>query len=161
MHYRIFIDDSNYSTTYTDHRVGDWIWGIGCMYYATKNFIPHPIRHVDLSNGNTWVFVIPMAAGLTADALFQLPAFQCIGTTTTTTNNDNIKMCWNDDAITQLDLLWVLLSGLVVAFVFTLAFRGVFRIQTCYWGAALVVHGIVAHLIGKALPFVKMAMSPR
>ncbi len=119
----------------------NWIWGISALCYAIKKFVPNP-RDVDLTNGNTWVFVIPMAAGLTVDALFQLPLLQC-----------NDGLCWNRDVITQIDLLWILLSGLVVAFVFTLAFRGVLGIRRCYWGAAGVVHAIVAYLIAKALPF--------
>ncbi|KAK1744682.1 hypothetical protein QTG54_003973 [Skeletonema marinoi] len=121
----------------------NWIWGISALCYAIIKFIPNP-RDVDLTNGNTWVFVIPMAAGLTVDALFQLPLLQC-----------NDGLCWNEDVITQIDLLWVLLSGLVVAFVFTLSFRGVLEIRRSYWGAAVVVHAIVAYLIAKALPFLR------
>ena len=119
----------------------NWIWSISALCYSIMKFVPSP-HDVDLTNGNTWIFVIPMAAGLTLDSLFQLPLFQ---------SNDGLF--WNEDVITQIDLLWVLLSGLIVAFVFTLAFRGVLGIQRCYWGAALVVHAIVAYLIAKALPF--------
>eukprot|EP00571_Detonula_confervacea_P004474 CAMPEP_0172325478 /NCGR_PEP_ID=MMETSP1058-20130122/54158_1 /TAXON_ID=83371 /ORGANISM="Detonula confervacea, Strain CCMP 353" /LENGTH=310 /DNA_ID=CAMNT_0013042035 /DNA_START=83 /DNA_END=1015 /DNA_ORIENTATION=+ len=122
----------------------DWVWGCIALCYAVKYFLPRR-RDVDWTNGNTYIFVVPMAVGLTADAVFQLPILQSIGET-----------CWNDDVITQLDLLCVLLSGLVVAFVFTLAFRGVLGLRKCYWSAALVVHGIVAYLISKALPFVGM-----
>lgn len=132
--------------------VGDWIFGCTALCYAMKYFIPHP-REIDWANGNTYVFVIPMALGLTADALFQLPILQCHHFDTTTT-------CWNEHIIAQLDLLYVLLSGLAVAFVFTLAFRGVLGIRKCYWGAALVVHGIVGYLIMKALPFVQMKILP-
>jgi hypothetical protein len=107
-------------------------------------FVP---REVDWFNGNTYVFVLPMAIGLTVDALFQLPICLCI-------NNH----CWNEEVIAQIDLLWVLLSGLVVAFAFTLAFRGVVGIKSCYWGAAIVVHGIVVHLIAKAVQFVAMLL---
>ena len=124
----------------------NWIWGISVLCYAIIKFVPSP-HGMDLTNGNTWVFVIPMAAGLIVDALFQLPMLQC-----------KDSLCWNEDVITQLDLLWVLLSGLIVAFVFTLAFRGVLGIRNCYWGAALVVHAIVAYLIVKALPFVAIQL---
>lgn len=129
------------NATFNNNDALNWIWGMSALCYAIRKFVPSP-RDVDLTNGNTWVFVVPMAAGLTADALFQLPILQC-----------NDGLCWNEDVITQIDLLWVLLSGLVVAFVFTLAFRGVLGIRRCYWGAALVVHVIVAYLIAKALPF--------
>ena len=124
----------------------NWIWGISVLCYAIIKFVPCP-HGMDLKNGNTWVFVIPMAAGLMVDALFQLPMLQC-----------KDSLCWNEDVITQLELLYVLLSGLIVAFVFTLAFRGVLGIRNCYWGAALVVHAIVAYLIVKALPFVAMQL---
>jgi hypothetical protein len=127
--------------TLNNYDASNWIWGTSALWYAIIKFVPSP-RDVDLTNGNTWVFVIPMAAGLTIDALFQLPLCQC-----------NDSKCWNEDVITQIDLLWVLLSGLVVAFLFTLAFRGVLGIRSCYWGAALVVHAIVAYLIAKAFPF--------
>lgn len=89
-----------YSATYNHYYAFDWIWGIGCIYYATKYFIPNP-SNLDVTNGNTWIFVIPMAVGLSVDAVFQLPLFQC---------NILRDMCWNDDAVTQLDLLGVLLS---------------------------------------------------
>ncbi|KAL7491828.1 hypothetical protein ACHAWT_001103 [Skeletonema menzelii] len=132
---------SDRATTSNNNDAWNWIWGISALCYSIMKFVPNP-HDVDLTNGNTWVFVIPMAAGLAVDSLFQLPFLQF-----------NDGLCWNEDVITQIDLLWVLLSGLVVAFVFTLAFRGVLGIQRCYWGAALVVHAIVAYLIAKALPF--------
>ncbi|KAL7542388.1 hypothetical protein ACHAXR_012029 [Thalassiosira sp. AJA248-18] len=135
-----------YSTTSGNENddVLDWLWGCVALCYAMNYFIPRA-RDVDWFNGNTYVFVVPMALGLTADAFFQLPILQCNG-----------NACWNEDAITQFDLLWVILSGLVVAFVFTLAFRGVLDIRNCYWSAALVVHGVVAYLIVKAIPFLGM-----
>ena len=120
----------------------NWIWGISALLYAMTKFVPLP-RDLDLSNGNTWIFVIPMAIGLTVDAMFQLPMLS---------QGDQLR--WNEDVITQVDLLWILLVGLVVAFVFTLAFRGVLGIRKCYWMAAILVHAIVIYLIVKALPFV-------
>ena len=107
-----------------------------------KYFVPWR-RDVDWTNGNIHVFVLPMAVGLAADAMFQLPILQC-----------NEETCWNESVVTQLDLLCVLLSGLVIAFTFTLAFRGVLGVRSCYWGVALAVHSIVAYLVVKALPFV-------
>jgi hypothetical protein len=120
----------------------NWIWGMSALIYAMTKFIPSP-RDLDLSNGNTWIFVGPMAIGLTVDALFQIPMLS---------QGDQLR--WNEDVITQVDLLWILLVGLVVAFVFTLAFRGVLGIRKCYWMAAILVHTIVIYLIIKALPFV-------
>jgi len=141
-----------------------WIWSIATLIYALKYFLPHP-SELEWKNGNTYVFVLPMAMGLTVDAFYQLPILQChhrYNITTYNNDNDNdtttttTNICWNEDVITQLDLLYVLLSGLLVAFVFTLAFRGVLGVKKCYWGAAAVVHGIVFCLVGKALPFVIM-----
>lgn len=126
----------------TTTSVLNWIWGISALLYAMTKFVPSP-RDVDLSNGNTWVFVIPMAIGLTVDAMFQLPML-----------SQGNQLRWNEDVITQVDLLWILLVGLIVAFFFTLAFRSVLGIRKCYWMAAILVHTIVIYLIIKALPFV-------
>lgn len=132
-----------------------WVWGCASVAYAKVYFVPSA-KDVDWTNGNTYVFVLPMAAGLLVDALFQLPILQCH-----TEHGNEYTSCWNDDVITQVDLLWVNLSGLVVAFIFTLAFRGVLGIKSCYWSAAVVVHGIVAWLIVKALPFAMEGLCPR
>jgi hypothetical protein len=122
-----------------------WGHGFAAILYATRYFVPRA-KDVDWENGNTYVFVIPMAVGLSVDAFFQLPILQCSG--------GGGGACWNKDVITQLDLLCVLLSGLVVAFSFTLAFRGILGIRQCYWGAALVVYGIVAYLTARAMPYI-------
>jgi hypothetical protein len=124
--------------------VFNWVFGCISVVYAVQYFIPRA-KDVDWTNGNTYVFVVPMAIGLSCDALFQLPILQC-----------RDELCWNADVVDQLDLLFVLLSGLVVAFVFTLAFHGVLGIRKCYWGSAFVVHGIVVYLILKALPYLGM-----
>ena len=119
-----------------------WCYGCAAVSYAVMYFIPRA-TDVDWRNGNTYVFLIPMAAGLSVDAFAQLPILQC-----------HKELCWNDDIITHLDLLCVLLSGLIVAFAFTLAFRGVLSVRRCYWGSALVVHAIVAYLIVKAMTYI-------
>jgi len=142
-------EDANYGIIH-------WIWSVTTLIYALKYFLPHP-SEIEWKNGNTYVFVLPMAMGLTIDALYQLPILQCHhrynnDNDITATNTNTI--CWNEDVITQLDLLYVLLSGLLVAFVFTLAFRGVLGVKQCYWGAAAVVHWIMFWLVGKALPFI-------
>ena len=121
----------------------DWLFGCISVAYAMNYFLPR--AKVDWTNGNTFVFVVPMAIGLSCDALFQLPILQC-----------RDELCWNVDVVDHLDLLCVLMSGLVVAFAFTLAFHGVLGIRKCYWVSALVVHGIVLYLIRKALPYLGM-----
>jgi hypothetical protein len=129
------------------HLLIDWVWACGVVFFVLTKFVPHP-RDIEWSNGNTYVFVLPMAAGIAVDAFFQLPSLQC--TIGIETQN---KICWNDTIVTEFDLLAVLLSALIVAFVFTLAFRGSFDLRKCYWGSAAVVHGICIYLMIKAIPF--------
>lgn len=120
----------------------DWVWGCFAILYAIQYFLPR-IHETEWRNGNTYVFVLPMASGIIADAIFQIPLLQC-----------SESSCWNNDIVSEVDLLCVLLSALVVAFVFTLAFRGTCSIQKCYWGSAFVVHSICLYLVMKALPFI-------
>ena len=133
----------------------DWAWGCFALLYAMRYFLP--IHEMEWHNGNTYVFVLPMAAGIIADALFQLPWLQC---QMIDADPDGIvrDYCWNENVVNETDLLCVLLSALIVAFVFTLAFRGMLGIKTCYWGSAAVVHAICCYLIFKALPFVAAAI---
>mmetsp|Transcript_60463 Transcript_60463/g.148353 ORF Transcript_60463/g.148353 Transcript_60463/m.148353 type:complete len:285 (-) Transcript_60463:89-943(-) len=126
--------------------VVDWTWGFAALVYALQNFLPRS-EAIEWWNGNTYVFVLPMATGIIADALFQLPLFQC-------QVYKSEKYCWNDNVVTEREVLSILLSALVVAFVFTLAFRGSLGIRTCYWGSALGVHAIIWFLVLKAIPFV-------
>lgn len=101
---------------------------------------------MEWKNGNTYIFVLPMAGGILADAMFQLPQCQM--------DTSDGNKCWNETIVDEMDLLCVLLSALVVAFVFTLAFRGTLGIRMCYWGSAAIVHGICIYLLMKAFPFV-------
>jgi hypothetical protein len=137
-----------------------WVYGCSAVIYATIYFLPQ-FHNIDYKNGNTYIFMIPMGCGLFVDAVFQLPLLQCHPHSYYTTNNNNnntegVVVCWNINIITQLDLLLVLLSGLVVAFAFTLAFRTVLPIKHCYWYSALIVHGIVGYLITKAIPYIAL-----
>ena len=137
-----------------------WVYGCSAIVYATIYFLPQ-FHNIDYKNGNTYIFMIPMGCGLFVDAVFQLPLLQCHPHSYYTTNNNNnntegVVVCWNINIITQLDLLLVLLSGLIVAFAFTLAFRTVLPIKHCYWYSALIVHGIVGYLITKAIPYIAL-----
>ena len=141
-----------------------WVYGCGAVLYATIYFLPR-FSSIDWMNGNTYIFMIPMGCGLFVDALFQLPIIQChhhhhhsnSGNSINNNNEDEEEVvCWNSNIITQLDLLLVLLSGLIVAFAFTLAFRNVLTVRHCYWYSALVVHGIVGYLIMKAMTYVAL-----
>ena len=138
-----------------------WVYGCSAVIYATIYFLPQ-FHNIDYKNGNTYIFMIPMGCGLFVDAVFQLPLLQCHTHHHSYSNNDNNTddhegvVCWNTNIITQLDLLLVLLSGLIVAFAFTLAFRTVLPIKHCYWYSALIVHGIVGYLITKAITYIAL-----
>lgn len=129
----------------------DWAWGGLAVLYAIQFFLPR-IQDTEWRNGNTYVFVLPMAGGIMIDAFFQLPVLRC---RERNLNNFSAELaCWNKDVVIEFDLLCVLLAALVVAFLFTLAFRGTFDIRRCYWGSAMVVHSICIYLVVKALPFI-------
>jgi hypothetical protein len=80
----------------------------------------------DFSNGNTWVFVIPMFLGVTLDTVQSLVMEHFCGLS----SSDLVPWPW---------LLGVDLSAMLMAFAFTLAFRGIISIQYIYFGAAFFV----------------------
>ena len=75
-------------------------------------------------NGNTLVFVVPIFAGVALDARHQLA---CLG---------RERCPWNDDVATARTLVGMQLVALVVAFAFTLAFRGYLRTRRLYSASA-------------------------
>jgi len=79
-------------------------------------------------NGNTWIFVIPMFLGISVDLGQSVFRKQVCDNTT-----DLVSWRW---------LLGVHLSAMLMAFAFTLAFRGMIRIQIIYFGAAACVAGL-------------------
>lgn len=94
-------------------------WGFGWYYFA-------PFRS-DFQNGNTWIFVIPMFVTVISD----VPA-QLIG-------------LWQRQYNSTMSLehyLILELSALVIAFGFTLAFRGYISVSKIYFGSALYVAGL-------------------
>jgi hypothetical protein len=76
----------------------------------------------DFTNGNTWFFVFPMFLGVSLDCVMQ-----CQGMS---------------NYLTTQYLLAVQLASLFIAFAFTLAFRGMIRIEPIYFGSAAVVGGL-------------------
>jgi hypothetical protein len=80
----------------------------------------------DFSNGNTWIFVIPMFFGVTLDTAQSLVMEHYCGLS----SSDLVPWPW---------LLGVDLSAMLMAFAFTLAFRGIISIQYIYFGAAFFV----------------------
>jgi hypothetical protein len=73
-------------------------------------------------NGNTWIFVVPMFVGVCADAYQQYRY---------------------NDVVDTVHLLTVELSGLLMAFAFTLGFRQYIPMSVVYVGAALCVWSII------------------
>ncbi|KAJ1403483.1 hypothetical protein B484DRAFT_338418 [Ochromonadaceae sp. CCMP2298] len=86
----------------------------------------------DFSNGNTWIFVIPMFTGVTIDAWQQ--AFG--GETFVTLNF----------------LLTTQLSALTIAFVFTLAFRQYVNIKAVYALSAICVAALLSQVFSISVP---------
>jgi len=129
--------------------------------YTNHHFFP---THADYSNGNTWVFVLPMFLGFNADAIRQFPTLNLNnitggrngylpllnGSSTTRdgqplisefVNNLNWDAVhnWNQYRVNETYLLLTLLCALQIAFMFTVAFRGRMSIKSCYWIAAIEV----------------------
>jgi|AntRauTorckE5430_2_1112549.scaffolds.fasta_scaffold05050_2 hypothetical protein len=129
--------------------------------YTNHHFFP---THADYSNGNTWVFVLPMFLGFNADAIRQFPTLNLNNITGGRNGylpllNGSSKTCegqslisefvnnlnwdavhnWNQYRVNETYLLLTLLCALQIAFMFTVAFRGRMSIKSCYWIAAIEV----------------------
>jgi hypothetical protein len=149
-------------------------------FYTIYSFSPFKSS---LSNGNTWVFVIPMFVGFCIDSWKQFPAITTMSDSTCFFDHQDsnesgresaggdvivtkLRHCdifdffnkisnqsaghdfsfdwtevhrWNTEKVNETFLLLTLLCALEIAFMFTLAFRGMLSIQTCYWSAAIQV----------------------
>jgi hypothetical protein len=93
----------------------------------------------DFSNGNTWIFVIPMFAGVSFDAWQQ-----ALGGKT---------------FVTLSFLLCTQLSALTIAFVFTLAFRAYVDIKAIYALSAICVAGLLSQVFSISLPLHLFALA--
>lgn len=91
------------------------------LCYMWTHFLP---IHSPLDNGNTYIFVVPMFVGVSLDIYQTL----CGASWETSIN------------VTHYLLLQI--SALVIAFYFTLAFRGYFSVRQIYVASALMVAGI-------------------
>merc|ERR1712232_79857 len=112
----------------------NFYFGLGLLLYALYTMVPNPFK-TEWWNGNTYIFILPMSLGVILDAVHQIPGYTTIGTT-----------AWNSKIVTLFDLLVIMDSGLIFAFLFTLAFRGVISIYQCYWLCAAGVGCICVHL---------------
>jgi hypothetical protein len=88
------------------------------LLYMWTQFLP---IHSPLDNGNTFIFVVPMFVGVSLD-IYQTLALET--------------------SINVTHYLLLQLSALVIAFYFTLAFRGYFSVRQIYIASALMVAGI-------------------
>lgn len=135
------------------------VFPILLLLYTNYNFFPF---HFDYKNGNTWVFVIPMFVAFNIESMHQFPRCDSFGDTLSnilTRKNDNsfdedIDLFsslvsssmnwdevhdWNQNKVDETYLLLTLFCALQIAFMFTLAFRGLMSIRYCYWIAAIQV----------------------
>jgi hypothetical protein len=88
------------------------------LLYTWTRFVP---IHSPLDNGNTIIFVVPIFLGVSLDI------YQCL---------------YLETSIDISHYLLLQLSALVIAFYFTLAFRGYFTVKQIYIASSLVVAGI-------------------
>ena len=98
-------------------------WESASMYkalllYTWTHFVP---LHSPLDNGNTIIFVVPIFLGVSLDI------YQAL---------------YLETSINTSHYLLLQLSALVIAFYFTLAFRGYFTVKQIYIASALMVAGI-------------------
>jgi len=114
---------------------GGVYYGLAFLCYALYTMMPRPYV-TQWRNWNTYIFVLPMACGLIVDAAHQIPGLTRIDT-----------HIWNTKVVNAFDLMVIIDSGLVFAFLFTLAFRGVISIYRCYWLCAAGVACICLHLV--------------
>ena len=90
------------------------IYQTGCWAFGWYFFAP---VSSDFGNGNTWIFVLPMFAAVITD----------------------IPQLLLRDALHMNHYLMIEFSALIIAFGFTLAFRGFVSVQKLYLGSALYV----------------------
>jgi hypothetical protein len=100
-------------------------WVPSVLYYALLalswwQFVPF---HSDFRNGNTWIFVVPIFFGVSLDMTQSLVMDHC-------GLSSLVSWRW---------LLGVHMSAMIMAFAFTLSFRGIIYIQRIYFGAAFFV----------------------
>ena len=122
-------------------RSAGW-WPLGARAYgaACAAWALWLLPRSAFDNGNTLVFVVPIFAGVALDARHQLA---CLG----------LERCpWNDDVATARTLVGMQLVALVVAFAFTLAFRGYLRTRRLYAASAGAVAACLGTLLTGAVP---------
>lgn len=137
----------------------EWQWFLGresilfpliLFMYTNYHFFPF---NSDYSNGNTWVFVLPMFLGFNIDTFKQFPVmdFKALSVESLKSSLTNARWHhvheWNTERVDETYLLLTLLCALQIAFMFTVAFRGRMSIQRCYWIAAAEVTLLCIRLV--------------
>ena len=116
--------------------VSDRIGGLVVVSCACSRMF-FPWKALDLQNGNTFCFVIPMMISVLGDYLMTATAvlLNLINTESSTDKVFGMDPRWD---------LWILqfvqLAGLVIAFLFTMAFRKLLSIKKLYWIATVAVN---------------------
>jgi hypothetical protein len=98
-------------------------WGFGWYYFAPFSS--------DFQNGNTWIFVMPMFVTVISDVPAQLYGLW-----------QQQQYQYNSTTMKLEHYLILELSALIIAFGFTLAFRGYISVRKIYFGSALYVAGL-------------------
>ena len=91
-----------------------------------------PWKPLDWTNGNTYCFVVPMMVGVFGDYVVTMTHYENNLLSLSHTDQDN----W----LSVRELLVVQWSGLIIAFLFTLAFRKHISIRWLYWIASIAVN---------------------
>lgn len=140
----------------------DLVFAVALFGFHAYHFSP---LRADLSNGNTWIFVLPIWLGLGVDAAAQFPS-NLFGSFLGSGGRPQEKEVllggdaswietlswdaprrWNAEVIDEPYLILTMLCTMLVAFLFTLAFRGrVVGIKACYWISAAVVTSLGARV---------------
>uniref|UniRef100_A0A7S4HKL6 Uncharacterized protein n=1 Tax=Odontella aurita TaxID=265563 RepID=A0A7S4HKL6_9STRA len=136
--------------------LSDLVFAFVLLAVHSRHFFPG--FKPDWTNGNTWIFVFPIWIGLGVDMAMQFPSVSLLddddvvadggGSGGASALSWNSSRRWNSEIIDESYLLLTMTATMAVAFLFTLAFRGIFvDIKSCYWISA----GTVAALGAKVL----------
>ena len=115
----------------------EWLDPQSVLYRAIQlciwtRFVPHP-RTTNWCNGNTWIFVVPMFVAVTMDGVHHQLWHLCPQTASL--------------AVTTRQYLCLHVAALLMAFAFTLAFRGYVSVPKVYLVCSLAVASLFGHIV--------------
>ena len=99
------------------------------------------LTSLDMSNGNTFCFVLPMMASVVGDYL--MTNLLLLATSFSFVFAESYSCSYSYSWLSLRQLLCVQASGLIIAFLFTLAFRKHIPIRQLYWVTTAAVQGMV------------------